>query len=70
VHRLDAGQGEAVPGCPREEIRHGFGVGPPRVGIVDSGNEELDEAACRVVARLGDDHRQDRSAAGGRNARL
>ena len=65
MHRLDAGQGEAVPGCPREEMRHGFVVGPPRVGVADSGGEELDEASCRLLTRLGADGVQDRPAAGG-----
>lgn len=62
MYRLDAGQSEATSLAPCQEIADRLGVGPPRVAVADGGGEELDEAAGRVVARLGDDRGQKRTA--------
>ena len=63
VERLDARQGEPVSLAPCQEIANRLGVGPPRVAVADGGGKELDETPGRVVARLGDDGREDQPAA-------
>ena len=69
VHRLDVGQGQAVPLAPGEEIAGGTGVGSPGVAVADGGGEELDEAFGGLVAGVGDDGGQDEAASVAGDAR-
>lgn len=64
VYRLDAGQGEAMPLAPCQEIVYSLGVGPSRVAIADGGGEEFDEPPDCVVALICDDRGQKRPAYG------
>jgi len=70
VPRSDSRPSEAAYLTACEEIGHGPARGPPRVTVADVGGEELDEASGRVIARLGDDGRDDRPAVACRNAPL
>ena len=67
MHRLDAGEGQAVPLAPGEEIADGPGIGLAGVAVADGGGEELDEAFARLLAGIGDDGGQDRPGGGCRD---
>ena len=60
VHRLDAGERQAVPLAPGEEIADGSGVCLPGVGVADGGGQELDEPLACLLPGVGDDGGQDR----------
>ena len=57
-HRLNLPKREPSGLAPTEELTNGLGVGRPGVLVPDVRREELQEAFCRVVPRLGDEDRE------------
>jgi hypothetical protein len=64
MHRLDAGEGQAVLLAPDEEIADGPGVCLAGIAVADGGGEELDEPLACLLSGVGDDGGQDDATAG------
>ena len=68
VHRLDAGERQAVPLAPGEEIPDGSGVCLAGVGVADGRGQEFDEAFACLLPGIGNDGGQDRPGGGCRHS--
>ena len=62
MHWLDAGERQAVPLAPGEEIADGSSICLPRIGVADGGGQEFDEPLACLLPGVGDDGGYDDAA--------